>query len=119
MNLRDLLSKKPGSRTTTNGLKLMIGLACQAAQDSSGPRLPEVFDVASIFVTDPDLEVRATAAPMVFGSLGLLEGLGRGPDAVGGIERVLSVVRSALSAEPKAVERGLLEKILAKLEPQS
>ena len=117
--LRDLLLKKPGSRTTINGLKLMISLAGQAAQDASGPRLPEVFDVASTFVTDPDLDVRTTAARMVVGSLGLLEGLGRGPDAVGGVARVLSVARTSLSAEPKAAERGMLEKLIAQLEPQS
>src|SRR5262245_65900182 len=81
--LRDLLLKKPGSRTTINGLKLMMRLAGQAAQDSSGPRLPEVFDVASTFVIDPDLDVRKNEARMVFGSLGLLEELGRVLDDVG------------------------------------
>lgn len=117
--IRELLTKAPGARTTMNGLKLLIRLARQAAQDSSGPRLPEVFDVASTFVTDPDLEVRTTAARMVIGTLGLLKGLGRGPDSVGGVARVLSVVRSSLSAEPKDVERKLLEGIIAEFEAQS
>jgi hypothetical protein len=117
--IRDLLSKTPGARTTINGLKLLVRLAGQAAQDSAGPRLPEVFDVASTFVQDPDLEVRTTAARMVVGTLGLLKGLGRGPDSVGGLARVLSVMRSSLSAEPKEIERKLLEEMIAKFEAHS
>ena len=45
-----LLLKAPDPRAIVNSLKLLIHLARQAAQDSSGPRLPEVFDVASRFV---------------------------------------------------------------------
>jgi hypothetical protein len=117
--LQALLSKRPVPLTTVNGLKLLIHLARQAAQDSSGPRLPEVFEVASRFVADPELNVRTTAARMVVWSLDMLRGLGRGPDAVGGVARVLRVVRSSLSADPQAVERKLLEKVLANMEAQS
>ena len=107
--IRGGLSTARGPRTIINGLKLLLRLASQAAQDSCGPRFPEVFDAASTFVTDPDLDVRTTAARMVVGSLSLLKGLGRGTDAVGGVDRVLSVVRTSLSAEPKPVEREMLE----------
>ena len=117
--IRDLLLKRPKSLITINGLKLLVRLARQIAQDSSGPRLPEVFDAASIFVTDPDLDVRTTAARMVVGTLSLLKSLGRGPDAVGGVARVLIVVRSSLSAEPKEVERGMLKELLADLDTSS
>src|SRR5690348_4691805 len=96
--LQALLLKTHSSLIIVNGLKLLIHLARQAAQDSSGPRLPEVFDAASRFVTHSELDVRSTAARMVVGSLGILDGLGKGPDTVGGVARVLDVVRSALSA---------------------
>ena len=108
--LQALLLKAPARRTIVNGLKLLIDLAGQAAQDSSGPRLPEVFDVASRFVTHAELDVRSTAARMIVGSLVMLKGLGRGPDAVGGVARALDVVRSFLSAELRPVERELPEK---------
>jgi hypothetical protein len=114
--IRDLLSKEPRSRTIINGLKLLLRLAGQYAQDSAGPRLPDVFDVAASFVADPDLDVRTTAAHIVVGSLHLLKALERGVDSVGGVVRVLEVVRSSLRAGPHAVERRRLEDILARIE---
>jgi len=117
--IRDLLSKTPGPRTVINGLKLLIGLAGQAAQNSAGPRLPEVFDVASTFTMHPELDVRTTAAHIMVFTLRILKGLGKGPDAVGGVARVLNEVRSALSAEPKAEQREMLEETRAELESQS
>jgi hypothetical protein len=53
---------------------------------------------------------------MVVWSLDILSGLGKGVDAVGGVARVLDVVRSSLSASPPAVERELLERVLTHLE---
>jgi hypothetical protein len=117
--VRDILSKTPGSRATINGLKLLMHLARQAAQDSSGPRLPEVFDVASRFVGDPDLDVRTIAARILVGTLALLKTLGKGPEAVGGVAHVLGVVRRSLSAGPRAVERRMVEEILTNVEGQS
>lgn len=114
--LKALLLKAPAPRTIVNSLKLLIHLASQAAQDSSGPRLPEVFDMASRFVAHSELDVRSTAARMIAGSLGMLKGLGKGPAAVGGVARVLEVVRSSLNAGPRPVERELLEKLLASVE---
>ena len=116
--LRALLLKAPDPTTIINGLKLLTHLASQAAQDSSGPRLPEVFDVASRFVTHSELDVRSTAARMIVGSLAMLKGLGKGPDAVGGVARVQEVVRNFLGSELRPVERGLLEKLLGNIEAQ-
>ena len=116
--LQALLLTTPSSRIIVNSLKLLIHLARQAAQDSSGPRLPEVFDAASRFVTHSELDVRSTAARMIVGSLGMLKGLGKGPDTVGGAARVLDVVRSSLSAGPRPVERDLLNKLLESMEAQ-
>jgi hypothetical protein len=114
--LKEVLSKPTKARTSLNGLRLLMRLSRQAAQDSSGLRLPEVFDVASHFVIDPDLDVRTIAARAAVWALTTLKRFGRSLDELGGVARATAVIQSFLSADLKSVERGMLEDALAQIE---
>ena len=56
--IREILSKTSDVHMIVNGLSLLIRLATQFAQDSAGPRLPEVFEIASSCLVGPTIEVR-------------------------------------------------------------
>jgi hypothetical protein len=67
--IREFLSKTSETRVVFNGLSLLLRLATQFAQDSAGPRLPEVFEVASNSLINPILEVRKKAMNIIVAAL--------------------------------------------------
>ena len=114
--IREFLAKTSDVRTIINGLNLLTRLATQFAQDSAGPRLPELFEIASSYLIDPTLEVRIKAMNIVVAALWTLRDLGRGLDAVGGKTRVLGVLRTASAAESRVEQREQWDAIIRQLD---
>jgi hypothetical protein len=117
--IREFLSRVPDTKTIINGLNLLARLATQFAQDSAGPRLPEVFKIASSYLIDFPLEVRVKAMNVVVAALWGLRDLGRGLDAVGGKTHVLEILRAASAAESSIEQREKLDAIIGQLDRTS
>jgi hypothetical protein len=114
--IRDLLLKSPGARTAINGLKLLIpGRRHRTHLDHDCRRYSRWHRHSlrtPISMCEP-------LRPVWWSALWHFGGALEGPDSVGVAVRVLSVMRSSLSAEPKEVERKLLEGAIAEFEAHS
>jgi hypothetical protein len=115
--IKELLPRAQTARHKINGLSLLVRLGGQISERHGDVRLPEVFDVASDLLGDPDAGVRTSAARMIVGVLGLLKTLEKPLETLGGTKRVWETLQRALKAKPKPAERMLVEKALMTIEP--
>jgi hypothetical protein len=116
-HLKEVLSGSPSAQQKINGLSLLLRGGGHVSERSGTIRLPEVFDVASKLVMDPDPAVRGSATRMIVGILGLLKQLEKPLTDVGGGKRVREILQHSLEGVPRELERKLVEKALAEIEP--